>query len=472
MRGSGLTILLSVLAIPVTAAANPGELGADTSQSIYGGTTVQKCGWPTTVAVQSGGGLCTGTLVHPQIVMYAAHCGAGNKLIAFGESIQSPARTSSTEFCQVNPAYAGSNHDFAFCKLSQPVTDVQIVPILMGCETSILAPGADIVLAGFGQADNGPTGLKREVDTIVGGVGADEALLGGDGKGACHGDSGGPAYIKLSTDKGGDDTWRVFGVTSRGPEGCLVGATYGLMHTAVEWIESSSGIDITPCHDADGTWNPGIDCRFFPQEPNVGHGAWPSCGTGPVGGFSSICGEPAGGPDDVPPIVDITAPESGTMFESDPMTGNADVTITATADDGDGWGVQEVRLVLNGDEVQNGADSAAPYEWPAAFPPGQYEVYVVALDYAGNEAESETIYFGVDMDAPDPPDEGGTGGEEGTGSGGSGSGSGGGGEGADEGAAGDDGCGCSTDAAPRTLWTGLAFAGLLLWRRRRRTWPR
>jgi MYXO-CTERM domain-containing protein len=238
------------------------------------------------------------------------------------------------------------------------------------------------------------------------------------------------------------------------------------MHTAVEWVESASGLDITPCHDPDGTWNPSIDCRFFPKEPRSGHGTWPTCGEGPVGGFSEICGDPAGGPDDAPPIVDITAPETGTVFDSDPMTGNADVTIGATADDGDGWGVQEVRLVINDNEVPNGADTAAPYEWPAAFPPGQYTAYVIALDYAGNEAESEKVYFGVDMDAPDPPDDGGTGGEDGTGSGGSSGGGSGGADGGD-GGAGEDGCGCSSDATPRPWWTVLALGGLVAWRRRR-----
>ena len=72
-----------------------------------------------------------------------------------------------TEFCQVNPQYSGSNHDFAFCKLAQPVTNVEIVPILMGCETSILAPGTEIVLAGFGQTENGGVGQKREVNCYV-----------------------------------------------------------------------------------------------------------------------------------------------------------------------------------------------------------------------------------------------------------------------------------------------------------------
>ena len=41
---------------------------------IVGGTPVPECGWPSTVAVISETNLCTGTLLYPQLVGYAAHC--------------------------------------------------------------------------------------------------------------------------------------------------------------------------------------------------------------------------------------------------------------------------------------------------------------------------------------------------------------------------------------------------------------
>ena len=466
MRGSAFLYATALCLVPMTASANGGVLDPD--PLIYGGTPVQSCGWPSTVSMQ---GNCTGTLVAPQVVMYAAHCGAGFSSVRFGESIQGgPGFSAATEFCRTHPSFNGNNLgdgvDFAFCKLQQPVTDVEITPILMGCETSILVPGEEVTVVGYGNADNGPYGVKREVTTTINSVG-NEAYVGGNGVGACNGDSGGPVFIHLREEIGGDDTWRVFGVTSWGPQGCLNGAHFGLMHKAVEWVEGEVGIDITPCHDVDGTWNPNIECRFFPKEPMLGHGSWPACGPGPAGGFSAICGEPAGGPDDAPPIVELTAPASGSVFESDPNTGTAEVAITATADDGDGWGVQEVRLVINGQEVQNGADTFAPYEWPGAFNAGQYTITAIALDYAGNEAESAPIYFGVDMDAPEPPpeeegDDGegedGDGGEDGTGSGGNLDG--------DE-SAGEKGCGC-TSADPRnTAWAVFGLLGLAVFRRRR-----
>src|SRR5688572_27429935 len=50
---------------------------------IYGGTNVPSCGWPSAVEL---GGSCSGTLVHPELVIYAAHCGASYSWVRLGES--------------------------------------------------------------------------------------------------------------------------------------------------------------------------------------------------------------------------------------------------------------------------------------------------------------------------------------------------------------------------------------------------
>jgi MYXO-CTERM domain-containing protein len=98
------------------------------------------------------------------------------------------------------------------------------------------------------------------------------------GKAPCYGDSGGPAFVNMP-----DGTWRVFGIDSAGvAQSCDAGDYMALMSDAVPWIEEQSHIDVTPCHDADGTWNPSAACRNFSMTPHLPGRTW-----------TSGCAEPA-----------------------------------------------------------------------------------------------------------------------------------------------------------------------------------
>ena len=52
----------------------------------------------------------------------------------------------------------------------------------MGCETDILQPGQEVVIVGYGNADTGPYGTKREVTTTVVQQNGQEINIGGGGK--------------------------------------------------------------------------------------------------------------------------------------------------------------------------------------------------------------------------------------------------------------------------------------------------
>ena len=72
------------LALTILAAG--GLVDAPTSpQTILGGDIVGACGWPNVVSIA---GSCSGTLIHPQVVLYAAHCGDQVPWVRFADTIE------------------------------------------------------------------------------------------------------------------------------------------------------------------------------------------------------------------------------------------------------------------------------------------------------------------------------------------------------------------------------------------------
>ncbi len=386
------------LMTPTAHAAAPDSLSAPDREpeAIHGGSPNGTCAWPTAVAVTGGNSLCTGTLIHPRVVMFAAHCGGGDKTILFGEDIGSPPKSAKSELCMTNPDYSGVNdqeHDWAFCRLGQAITELPITPVVFGCETEIVYPGQIAAVTGFGiTVQNGNSGVKHWGLTPVRDVfGGSVDVGGGNEPGICPGDSGGPAFVKYP-----DGSWHTFGIASTLTGQCGGVGTHSLAWNAVPWIEEQSGIDVTPCHDIDGTWNPTYQCAgFYAGEPGVGVGEWLQwCPGTPKNGSSATCGAAFDAkPDDTPPTVAITVPMSAEYPDQDSLT----TPIEVAADDGDGWGVVVVSLKING-AIQPLVDDTAPYAFAnVKFPKGSYELIAVAEDAAGLISESEpvTLHIGV-----------------------------------------------------------------------------
>jgi MYXO-CTERM domain-containing protein len=393
--------------------ASAGSLGTDAEPvTIIGGDPSLSCAWPSTVFLEN----CTGTLIHPEIVVYAAHCDAERERVWFGEDVSSGAVPPGegffveTEYCMVNPEYATATQigpsraaDYAFCKLAEPVLDVPIVPPLMGCETTALLPGTPVKLVGFGGTDQSTFAVKFQVDTVLHYIddwGA--AVIGGGGQSPCAGDSGGPAFMQLP-----DGSWRSFGIVS-GPNfgNCGDAMWFATIYDAIPFIEANSGIDVSACHHTHGEWNPSPSCEGFPLDPGDGDGkSWADgCAGGPTTGPVTTCGDAFDGADDLAaPSATITAPEDRARFDTG--AGDATYPVEVTAEIADpGSGVARVELEINGAPVDKSLLLGPPWAWPLNIPPGVWEIEAVATDWAGNEARSEVVVIGIDTDPPPAPE--------------------------------------------------------------------
>ncbi|KIG13134.1 Permease of the drug/metabolite transporter (DMT) superfamily protein [Enhygromyxa salina] len=337
-------------------------------------------------------------MIHPQLVVYAAHCGAGNKTIRFGEDAFAGGREVAVETCRVYPGYAGDQdqgHDVAYCKLQAPITEFAVTPPLFGCETQLLEVGTEVALAGFGQVldGDGSSGIKHwGATSLVAVTPTKNTTLVGNPNLAntpsiCSGDSGGPAFLRLA-----DGGWRTFGIASTVVGPCGGYGTHASLHGAIGWIEQDSGIDVTPCHAADGSWAPGPACAAAnSQAPGVGSGSWDDwCSGTPSGPAATTCG-PAWDQFDakLPPSVQILAPSSGDTFLEGAVI---DVQVAAVKHP-DGFAVARVHLEI--DEVASVTDDNDPWLFGGVgLAAGSHTLVAIAEDWAGNRVESSPITIG------------------------------------------------------------------------------
>lgn len=223
-------LLLSLAALLVSCQGDAFDVATDPplerqQKSIIGG--VPDHADPSVVAL-SIGGLCTGTLVAPQIVLTAAHCVAdlivsGNTdagSVRFGDGEGPWIDTISIVDMSMHRLYkppAFLQHDIALVRLARPaLSQIPIIPI----STQNLTEediGLQLRTVGFGNTDGEAgtgAGRKRQVTMPVKEVRPGHLTVGDYLYNTCQGDSGGPSFAMF----GG--TEYVVGVTSYGASGC------------------------------------------------------------------------------------------------------------------------------------------------------------------------------------------------------------------------------------------------------------
>jgi MYXO-CTERM domain-containing protein len=226
MRHGGGAFPVAIL-VAVAACGPEGgpEPLARESSAIIGGT--RDGGHPAVGAVLASqqGGLCTGTLISPHVVVTAAHCNEGGTPDEFilADSIYSGNAISISKFIR-DPGYSANAygqgvaaHDVALCILASAASPT---PIPYRRETLDGNAGQAITFVGYGltnSSDQQSAGTKYEVTTTIGNLPNPDGFWNYGGspvKNTCNGDSGGPA---LMTVNGAD---QVVGLVSSGDQAC------------------------------------------------------------------------------------------------------------------------------------------------------------------------------------------------------------------------------------------------------------
>jgi secreted trypsin-like serine protease len=204
----------------------------------------------------NSGALCTASLLSDSILVTAAHCVDGSNKddlrIIYGVDLESTnIAVSKVDDYVISPSWAAHQNDelntgdIALVHFSTGLAPGYAPATVLGDATA-LHDGQTITLAGYGLSDGVKqtgSGRLRYVDVSISkaNYSASEVLLDQTkGKGACHGDSGGPAYVNV----GGKQT--LWGITSRGvndpKNDCSVSSAYTNIVYYSKWIAKTSKI--------------------------------------------------------------------------------------------------------------------------------------------------------------------------------------------------------------------------------------
>jgi MYXO-CTERM domain-containing protein len=280
-RSLVFAVCASVLALGACELEHP-----DTGSSavhILGGTQSQPGQFPSVVAIvvdQGRRGMCTGTLVAPDVVLTAAHCIAPN-ILRYQSQSQVTANTI-VAYNTVNllngnfqaatvrdtiphPFSRPGDPDVGLVLLNQPITGVTPTPLnLLAADAPI---GVRVTMVGFGVSDTTNGGVsfyieeKASTSCAPYQVSNDMFLCFSqtDGQGKCSGDSGGPSFATI----GGRQ--KVIGITSFGDQNCQYFGADMRVDASLDFIAQHAPQLV--CGD-DGVCNESCGTGGLPDDPD------------------------------------------------------------------------------------------------------------------------------------------------------------------------------------------------------------
>jgi V8-like Glu-specific endopeptidase len=396
-----ITFVLSVFSVAcISGCGNltPSEAAAEANFAIFGGTESMPCEWPEVVSL----GGCTGTLIHPRLVVYAAHCGTDFPEVRFGTEIGRSQFRKGVSFCKAYPDYElGDGTDLAFCVLENDVTEIVPARVLAGCELNELVEGVEVTAVGYGQANPKDFGGTKRWGRLHLATIGDEITAVDEEVDTCRGDSGGPIFLDI-VDSDGHTEPRLVGVTSAGTDeicGSGIGH-YVSLENRLEWLENASNLDVTPCFNEAGDWVPSPKCVSktpMVESADDTKGSELSCALRGKPKKLSTCGPP------YEEVTDHTAPRLLRLKPKHHVTRRElaknesyvdfEIKVDITDDDS---GVKQVTFNLlseNGEVLLTRDDEVPPYGLPfLRLPKGRYTLESKALDYEGNSAKDEAQF--------------------------------------------------------------------------------
>jgi secreted trypsin-like serine protease len=249
--------LASIVFVLLVSVSLVSSARASEPTSIVGGSSVPRGRWPDAVAVFLQDGLCTGTLIAPDVVVTAGHCIDGTPREVVIDSVdyaRSGGERIRVAWARAYPDWY-RRYDVGVIVLERPARTAPRIVTSACTAREHLVAGEVVEIVGFGVASTADgddnTALRQASVAITDPTCTldpacepsiaphGEFMAGGRGADSCFGDSGGPVYAE--TERG----HALLGIVSRGlalpAAPCGGGGVYVRIDKVTSWIQSVTG---------------------------------------------------------------------------------------------------------------------------------------------------------------------------------------------------------------------------------------